>query len=156
MVTTAQVLDSTYPYTSGAHGITGLCKPVSGGTVSTIGPAGPYGNFSTTAGDYRMVTGNPTSMQSAVAIKPNSVAIQANTSYFQSYTGGIMTSAACGTNIDHAVVIVGYGTSGSTPYWLVRNSWGTSWGESGYFQVEQTTGKGICGINQYVAYPITN
>jgi len=84
-------------------------------------------------GDYVMVTGDPTSMQTAVAIKPNSVAIQANTSYFQSYTSGIMDSIKCGTRIDHAVVIVGYNNTNSPPYWLVRNSWGTSWGEQGYF-----------------------
>jgi len=113
-------MDSAYPYTSGNFGITGKCKNPGGGIVSTIGPS---------PNDYVMVTGDPTDMQSAVAIKPNSVAIQADTSYFQSYTGGIMSGTACGTSIDHAVVIVGYGTSGGVPYWLVRNSWGTGWGE---------------------------
>jgi len=95
-------MDSAYPYTSGNFGITGTCKTQSGGTVKTIGPAD--------SGDYVKVAGNPTAMQAAVAIKPNSVAIQANTTYFQSYTGGIMSGTACGTSIDHAVVIVGYGT----------------------------------------------
>jgi len=126
-------MDSAYPYTSGNFGITGKCKNITGGVVMTEAPAGPNCDFSTSAGDYVMVSGDPTSMQSAVATKPNSVAIQADTSYFQSYTGGIMSGTACGTSIDHAVVIVGYGTSGSTPYWLVRNSWGTGWGEQGYF-----------------------
>jgi hypothetical protein len=66
-----------------------------------------------------------------------------------------MSGTACGSTIDHAVVIVGYGVSGTTGYWLVRNSWGTTWGEAGYFQVAQSSGVGVCGINQYVAYPIT-
>ena len=88
-------------------------------------------------GDYVIVNGDPTSMQNAVAIKPNTVAIQADTTYFQTYTSGIMSGTACGDGklVNHNAVIVGYGTSGSTPYWLVRNSWGTGWGESGYFQV---------------------
>ncbi len=148
MIGTAQVSDSAYPYTSGNFGITGKCKAVTGGVVSTIGPS---------PADYVEVASNPASMQTAVAVKPNSVAIQADTTYFQSYTGGIMSGTACGTSIDHAVVIVGYGTSSTgVAYWTVRNSWGTGWGEAGYFQVAQSTGLGVCGINQYVAYPITN
>jgi len=67
-----------------------------------------------------------------------------------------MTGIACGTTSDHAVVIVGYGTSSTgVAYWAVRNSWGTGWGESGYFYVEQSEGLGVCGINQVVAYPLT-
>ena len=59
--------------------------------------------------------------------------------------------------VDHAVVIVGYGTSSTgMAFWTVRNSYGTTWGESGYFKVEQTEGLGVCGINQDVAYPFTN
>jgi len=66
-------------------------------------------------------------------IKPVSVAIQANKLVFQLYTSGVITSSKCGTNIDHAVVAVGYGTDPTYgAYFLVRNSWGTSWGESGY------------------------
>jgi len=64
-------------------------------------------------------------------------------------------AAACGTNLDHAVNIVGYGTTGGVNYWLMRNSWGTTWGESGYFQIEQTEGVGICGMNQQLGYPYT-
>jgi len=64
-------------------------------------------------------------------------------------------AAACGTSLDHAVVIVGYNTTNNPPYWLIRNSWGTSWGESGYFQVEITGGNGICGMNEQVSYPYT-
>ena len=146
MMTYAQEMETTYPYTSGNLGITGKCKYAAGGLVTTVSPT-----------DYVEVAADPTSIQSAVAIKPNSVAIEADTSYFQSYTSGIMSGTACGTNIDHAVVIVGYGTDATSgvAYWLVRNSWGTSWGEAGYFQVAQSIGLGVCGINQYVAYPIT-
>ena len=143
--TNPQELNSDYPYTSGT-GVSGKC---------TYNAA--LGKVSTASTAFVAVSGDPASMQSAVAIKPNSVAIEADTAYFQSYTSGIMDSTACGTTLDHAVVIVGYGTSSTgVAYWTVRNSWGTSWGESGYFQVAQSTGLGICGINQDVAYPITN
>ena len=68
-----------------------------------------------------------------------------------------MTNAsACGTQIDHAIVIVGYNTTNNPPYWTIRNSWGTSWGESGYGQVEITSGAGVCEINSQPAYPYTN
>ena len=68
-----------------------------------------------------------------------------------------MQGTACGTSLDHAVVIVGYGTSDAgIAYWTVRNSYGAWWGESGYFRVEQTEGLGVCGINQRVSYPMTN
>ena len=89
----------------------------------------------------------------AIAAQPVAVAIEADTTTFQSYTSGIITSSACGTNIDHAVTAVGYGVSGTTGYYIVRNSWGTSWGQAGYVWIGQASGAGICGINQYVAYP---
>jgi len=64
-------------------------------------------------------------------------------------------NAQCGTNIDHAVTAVGYGTDAVYgDYYLVRNSWGTVWGDAGYVKIAVAEGLGICGINQYVAYPI--
>jgi len=72
---------------------------------------------------------------------------------FQTYTSGVITSSSCGTNIDHAVLAVGYGTENNTEYLLVKNSWGTSWGDQGYVKIALTSGAGTCGINQYVAYP---
>ena len=131
--------EGQYPYTSG-NGITGTCKYVAG--------SGKYYDASQTD-----VAANTTAIKTAIAQQPVSVAIEADTTTFQSYTSGVITSSACGTNIDHAVVAVGYGTSGSTPYYIVRNSWGTSWGQGGYVWIGQASGAGICGINQYVDYP---
>lgn len=85
-------------------------------------------------------------MKAAVAKAPLSVAIEADRSVFQSYKSGIFNSSACGTNLDHATNVVGWGTSGSTEYWLMRNSWGTSWGERGYMRIQIVNGAGICGI----------
>jgi len=133
-----QELNSNYPYTSGT-GVTGTCKYNAAlGLISTQSPTA-----------WNAVTGDIASIQSAVAIKPVSVAIEADTYYFQSYTSGVLTDqAACGTTLDHAVAIVGYGTtSAGIPYWTVRNSWGTSWGQDGYVLIEQTEGLGVCGIN---------
>jgi len=82
------------------------------------------------------------------------VAIQANTSTFQNYKSGVITGTACGTSIDHAVTAVGYGTDPTAGgYYIVRNSWGSSWGNSGYVWIGQAEGAGVCGINQYVAFP---
>ena len=56
----------------------------------------------------------------------------------------------CPTQIDHAIVAVGYGTENGVGYYIVRNSWGTSWGESGYIRIAEASGLGVCGINEYV------
>lgn len=65
------------------------------------------------------------------------------------YTSGIISTADCGTNVDHSLMAVGYGSN----YYIVKNSWGTEWGDAGYVKIGTGDGKGICGINQYVAYP---
>ena len=83
------------------------------------------------------------------------LAIALNADPLQYYSSGIidLTTRQCDPDgMNHAVTLVGYGVSGSTPYWLVRNSWGKSWGESGYFRVYR--GKGVCGINQYITTAI--
>jgi len=97
----------------------------------------------------------PTQLQAAVNMQPVSIAIEADQSVFQSYTSGIISSG-CGTNLDHGVLIVGWGTSNSTNYWIVKNSWGTSWGMQGYVNIAmgtQNSGKGVCGINSDPSYP---
>lgn len=98
---------------------------------------------------------SPSSLQAAVARQPIAVGIQANRPVFNSYTGGIITSDKCGTSIDHGVLVVGYGTDAGTDYWLLKNSWGVTWGEKGYFRIlrESVDGPGICGLQQEPTYP---
>jgi hypothetical protein len=68
---------------------------------------------------------------------------------FELYKGGIFAGCAPGTSTDHAVTVVGYGTSGGIPYWLIKNSWGSSWGEAGYIRLQR--GVGMCGIGSFAS-----
>lgn len=74
---------------------------------------------------------------------PLSVSIDAMTQLWWAYTGGIMTGC-CNTEVDHAVLVVGFGEEKGTKYWLIKNSWGESWGEQGYVRLERGTNQ--CGI----------
>jgi KDEL-tailed cysteine endopeptidase len=89
-------------------------------------------------------------MKAAVLKQPVAAAIAANSDIMATYSRGIITSPTCGTAVDHAVVIVGYGKT----FWIVRNEWGAGWGERGYVKIGFGKDAGICGINQYVAYPV--
>lgn len=100
---------------------------------------------------------NEIDLKTAVSIGPVSVAIEADTKAFQLYTSGVLTGDACGTNLDHGVLVVGYGTDDNIPFWLVKNSWGESWGEAGYIKIgrsESTSDKGVCGIAMQPSYPV--
>jgi cathepsin L len=76
------------------------------------------------------------------------VAIEAGTD-FQFYSSGVF-DAPCGKNLNHAVNVVGVNTAAAQPYFIVRNSWGTSWGEKGY--IRMAAGKNICGIASDASY----
>merc|ERR1711907_541549 len=88
-------------------------------------------------------------LRAALAKGPVSVAIEADQFVFQGYTGGVITSG-CGTQLDHGVLAVGYGTENGQPYFLVKNSWGPSWGDEGYVKIGQNN---VCGILQQASYP---
>jgi len=116
--------ESSYPYTARQ----GACKQCSAVTK----PAGVSGGSgeSTLAGQLSAL--------------PVSVCVDASGG-FQSYHGGVF-SGPCGTSINHAILAVGY----TSAYWIVKNSWGTSWGSSGYIYMAR--GKNLCGVNQNLAW----
>ena len=133
--------ESAYPYTSG-QGVTGTCDATkSKAPVVTI------------SGFTDVPTGDEDALKSAVAKQPVSVAIEADKSAFQLYKSGVLDSAACGQKLDHGVLTVGYGTDSSLSkdYWKVKNSWGATWGESGY--IRMVRGSNMCGIAQQPSYP---
>lgn len=88
----------------------------------------------------------------ALTHQPVSISIRAENDAFRQYTGGIIDGPDCGTEIDHAVLLVGYNAEGN--YWIVKNSWGDSWGEDGYVRIARRGDKGICGINQQNSIPV--
>lgn len=91
---------------------------------------------------------SPEQLAQALTLGPVSVGVDASGFAFKFYNKGII-SRFCGTSIDHAVLLVGYGTEKGTDYWLVKNSWSKTWGEDGYFRVKRDMNKqdeGICGI----------
>ena len=105
----------------------------------------------TLSGHTDVPSGDEDALKTAVAIGPVSIAIEADKSVFQSYSSGILDSSACGTNLDHGVLVVGYGADDGSDYWKVKNSWGTTWGEEGYIRIAR--GSNICGIASEPSYP---
>ncbi|XP_054785214.1 zingipain-2-like [Prosopis cineraria] len=131
--------EANYPY----KGVDGTCD------------ANEEANHVATINGYEDVPANSEqALQKAVANQPVSVAIDASGSDFQFYSSGIFTGS-CGTELDHGVTAVGYGVSDDTEYWLVKNSWGTQWGEEGYIRMQRNVDaqEGLCGIAMQASYP---
>uniref|UniRef100_A0A1D1Y238 Cysteine proteinase RD21a n=1 Tax=Anthurium amnicola TaxID=1678845 RepID=A0A1D1Y238_9ARAE len=133
--------DINYPYIS-QNGIEGACKWNKAQFASI--DRYEYGPLN-----------NERAMMKAVAYQPISVAVESTSRAFQLYTSGIFTQY-CGTAIDHAVTIVGYGTENYVDYWIVKNSWSSKWGESGYIRMQRNVASrdGKCGIAKYFTYPV--
>jgi len=126
--------EAAYPY----KGVEGTCQSSSCTSVASIS-------------SYADVpSGNEQDLYTVIQQGPISIAIEADQSAFQFYSGGVF-SAACGHNLDHGVLIVGYGTLNSKPYWIVKNSWGTSWGMQGYILMIE--GKDECGLALAASQP---
>ena len=138
-------LETTYKYTSGTDTSTKSC-------AHNMSEASPV-NVSY----YETVEENNVSqMKAALEQQPLSVLIEADKRVFQMYSSGVFTDTSCGTSLDHAVLAVGYGTENGQEYWLVKNSWDTTWGDQGYIKIAIVDGEGICGVQMAPAYPTAN
>ncbi|CAA7022747.1 unnamed protein product [Microthlaspi erraticum] len=98
---------------------------------------------------------NEKALLEAVAAQPVSVGICGSERAFQLYSKGIF-SGPCSTSLDHAVLIVGYGSQNGVDYWILKNSWGKRWGMDGFMHMQRNTGnsEGVCGINMLASYPV--
>ena len=106
--------------------------------------------------------GDEQELEKAVSQQPVSIAIEADTKSFQLYEGGVYDSKDCGNNVDHGVLVVGYGlnTNHTHPkhhkhFWKVKNSWGEEWGEGGFIRMARRVKSemGQCGITTAPSYP---
>ncbi len=137
--------EADYPYVSGTTKSGGTCQD----TCSLV-------KDSQVLSYYDVEPSSDDEMMKALTQQPVSVAIQADQLDFQLYSGGVFTGS-CGTDLDHGVLAVGYGSEQSTDYYLVKNSWSSSWGEGGYIKFgrgsEYNDGDGQCGILLQASYP---
>jgi len=135
--------DKDFPYTSGT-GSTGTCPDTPCKVVPGSAPK-----------SYKDVKAESvSSLMSAVSKQPVSIAIEADQFAFQFYHSGVL-SGSCGQNLDHGVLLVGYGTDDDSGlnYWKVKNSWGSGWGMNGYILIERGTDD-LCGVLAEPSFPI--
>uniref|UniRef100_A0A3B4G1Y2 Cathepsin L1-like n=1 Tax=Pundamilia nyererei TaxID=303518 RepID=A0A3B4G1Y2_9CICH len=139
--------ESFYPY---EHKVILDTKTYSNGKCrySVQGRAGYCSKFSVLPeGDEKML------QKVLASVGPISVAVNAMLESFHMYSGGLYNVPSCNPKlINHAVLLVGYGTDGGQDYWLVKNSWGTAWGEGGYIRLARNKNN-LCGIASFPVYP---
>lgn len=133
--------ESAYPY----EAIDDSCKF----SKQTVG--------ATDKGFVDIPSGDEEAMKQAVAtVGPVSIAIDASHESFQFYSSGVYYEQECDSqNLDHGVLVVGYGTDKETnqDYWLVKNSWGTSWGDQGFIKMARNK-QNSCGVATSSSYPL--
>ncbi|CAK9012216.1 Cathepsin L [Cleaved into: Cathepsin L heavy chain, partial [Durusdinium trenchii] len=142
--------DYAYSYTSG--------RSLDGDLSCLAGTAGVPGVIrgSSSSGGVIFVARNEAALKAAVARQPVAVAINGYVDEFKFYESGVLDSPSCDENVDHAVLVVGYGTTlEGEDFWLVRNSWGFGWGSQGYIKVARNTNAkfGMCGITKQANFP---
>jgi len=136
--------ESIYPYVSGNGRVPACDSSKVNQPIATIT-------------DYKDVAHSEEALENALNIGPVAIAIEADQYAFQSYSSGVLTGE-CGSQLDHGVLAVGYGhdNSSNLDYWIVKNSWGSNWGMSGYVLLQRhvASSAGQCGILMQASYPI--
>lgn len=139
-------LESDYPYFSGDTQDSGTCKK-----TCTVYPGSDIVKY------VDVAPSDDAQMMAALTQQPVAIAIEADQREFQLYKSGVF-SGTCGTTLDHGVLAVGYGTENGSDYYLVKNSWGSSWGSGGYIKLAKgktfNGGDGQCGMLLSASYPV--
>ena len=139
-------LEQDYQYVSGTTKTEGTCK-----TSCHVNSNSRVISF------VDVPSNSDDEMMMALSKQPVSVAIEADQPAFQLYKSGVFTGS-CGTNLDHGVLVVGYGTEGTNDYYLVKNSWSQTWGLNGYIKLGKGSaynkGAGQCGVLMEASYPV--
>jgi len=133
--------EAAYPYTA----VVGTCQPYSSVLTNVVSWV-------------QVPVNDENAMMSAVQVQTLSILLAGDHKPFQYYAGGVLDTDAgdCGTDLDHAVLLVGYGTDvqSGKQYWSVKNSWGASWGESGYIRIVR--GQNECNLSANPTYPTSS
>ncbi|XP_030943447.1 cysteine protease RD19A-like [Quercus lobata] len=131
--------EKDYPYTGTDRGTCKFDKSKIAAAVS---------NFSVVSLDEDQIAAN--------LVKNGPLAVAINAVFMQTYVGGVSCPYICSKRLDHGVLLVGYGSAGyapvrmkEKPYWIIKNSWGESWGESGFYKI--CRGRNICGVDSMVS-----
>ncbi|GMN75134.1 hypothetical protein TIFTF001_052587 [Ficus carica] len=147
-------IDEAFEYIRQSNGITSEANYPYQGSEGDCQASANADNSAAQITGYEDVPANSEeALLQAVSQQPVSVAVDATN--FQFYSGGVL-SDNCGTDLNHGVLVVGYGTAeDGTSYWLVKNSWGEDWGEKGYLRILRDSGAegGLCGIAMQASYP---
>ena len=130
--------ESTYPYLDDAP-------------LLTCPTTEPYNTGAKIVGNYYSYSGDEEKLKALVAEHGAVVTGVAAAGPFSNYGGGIF-SGCTSSEQDHAVTVVGYGTSDGEDYWLIKNSWGSDWGEGGFIRLKR--GVGMCGVGEALAVPL--
>ncbi|KAG4934503.1 hypothetical protein JHK87_048505 [Glycine soja] len=130
--------EKDYPYT----GRDGTCKFDKTKVAATVS------NYSVVSLDEEQIAAN--------LVKNGPLAVAINAVFMQTYVGGVSCPYICGKHLDHGVLLVGYGEGAyapirfkNKPYWIIKNSWGESWGENGYYKI--CRGRNVCGVDSMVS-----
>ncbi|KAD3642061.1 hypothetical protein E3N88_31285 [Mikania micrantha] len=149
------LMDNAFDFIVSNKGLTTETNYPYKGVDATCNSNEASNHAATITGHEDVPANSESALLKAVAGQPVSVAIDASGSDFQFYSSGVFTGD-CGTELDHGVTAVGYGTTDDgTKYWLVKNSWGASWGQEGYIMMQRgvEAKEGLCGIAMQASYP---